>query len=566
MARSLPPINLFSMRRGYSTPLVIAIMAFAVVSFLFLIDTSMNPDGTRKNTNVVNVNVTSNQNTNTVACTMEAKQCPDGSYVGRSGPNCEFSDCPVTNTNSVANENVNKTTNENTNTVIDITANWKTYSNQKYGLSFKYPEDWTVTEKPVSYLNIEYDGVQAYTSADSTVPQFAVTMFPMKFDQTDPFTNFTLSTNIVQSTATPSDIVIAGIFGRFFKGFPTLTPPNSAFIDHNTVTFKLDQGGETSTWDNIIRTFSFIDGNVDLDNTNPIKSVTEISSLINWPGEGGLRAVSVMGTNALISGGGYLYFYDGKKITDISEKIALPGTSGSVWKIVSGPIANNGNYWLIATIEVGGKGHLYSFDGEMWQDLSDALDAAVPRTVYGGETFSWNGSYWLMAVDPGHIVKYDGHTFVDLTSQVPNIEEPRIFGRIVWNGSYFIFAILTGGNHDKLYRYDGTTFSVVPGLDPSNYVNEFGWNGNYWLLSGFAKQHLMKYDGAVITDLGYPQNQQAKVEWLKSLWLVGPWFFDGKTLDTTTPFNVGYRVNSLSLGTNYGIMLGENGTVYRFDY
>jgi hypothetical protein len=29
-----------------------------------------------------------------VACTMEAMQCPDGSYVGRSGPKCEFAACP----------------------------------------------------------------------------------------------------------------------------------------------------------------------------------------------------------------------------------------------------------------------------------------------------------------------------------------------------------------------------------------------------------------------------------------------------------------------------------------
>ena len=28
------------------------------------------------------------------ACTMEAKLCPDGSAVGRSGPNCEFAACP----------------------------------------------------------------------------------------------------------------------------------------------------------------------------------------------------------------------------------------------------------------------------------------------------------------------------------------------------------------------------------------------------------------------------------------------------------------------------------------
>jgi len=31
------------------------------------------------------------------ACTQEAKLCPDGSYVGRTGPNCEFAACPAIN-------------------------------------------------------------------------------------------------------------------------------------------------------------------------------------------------------------------------------------------------------------------------------------------------------------------------------------------------------------------------------------------------------------------------------------------------------------------------------------
>lgn len=31
---------------------------------------------------------------NMVACTMEAKICPDGSSVGRMPPNCEFAPCP----------------------------------------------------------------------------------------------------------------------------------------------------------------------------------------------------------------------------------------------------------------------------------------------------------------------------------------------------------------------------------------------------------------------------------------------------------------------------------------
>lgn len=31
-------------------------------------------------------------------CTLDVVQCPDGSYVGRAGPNCEFEPCPTTPT------------------------------------------------------------------------------------------------------------------------------------------------------------------------------------------------------------------------------------------------------------------------------------------------------------------------------------------------------------------------------------------------------------------------------------------------------------------------------------
>ncbi|MDD5391692.1 MAG: hypothetical protein PHE17_01600 [Thiothrix sp.] len=30
-----------------------------------------------------------------IACTQEAKMCPDGSAVGRTGPHCEFAPCPA---------------------------------------------------------------------------------------------------------------------------------------------------------------------------------------------------------------------------------------------------------------------------------------------------------------------------------------------------------------------------------------------------------------------------------------------------------------------------------------
>lgn len=48
------------------------------------------------------------------ACTDEARICPDGSAVGRTGPNCSFAPCPSTNSNST-----NTNTSINTNTTQD---------------------------------------------------------------------------------------------------------------------------------------------------------------------------------------------------------------------------------------------------------------------------------------------------------------------------------------------------------------------------------------------------------------------------------------------------------------
>lgn len=40
--------------------------------------------------------VTGSPSNQPVACSMEAKMCPDGvNYVSRTGPNCEFAACPT---------------------------------------------------------------------------------------------------------------------------------------------------------------------------------------------------------------------------------------------------------------------------------------------------------------------------------------------------------------------------------------------------------------------------------------------------------------------------------------
>lgn len=80
--------------------------------------------------------------TKPVACTMEAKLCPDGSSVGRTGPNCEFATCPEE---------------------MSI-AGWKTFIDDKQGIEFQYPE-----KLPTNYMNVTNDWPPKITISNGTL-------------------------------------------------------------------------------------------------------------------------------------------------------------------------------------------------------------------------------------------------------------------------------------------------------------------------------------------------------------------------------------------------------------
>ena len=83
-----------------------------------------------------------------ISCTQEAKLCPDGSYVSRTGPNCEFTQCP----------DVKK----------DETADWKTYRNEEYGFEIKYPSFYNIVN--------ETEQGQQVTIGNAAIPAYGISI------------------------------------------------------------------------------------------------------------------------------------------------------------------------------------------------------------------------------------------------------------------------------------------------------------------------------------------------------------------------------------------------------
>ncbi len=70
------------------------------------------------------------------ACPQDAKLCPDGSSVARTGPNCEFAECAKP---SIAQ--------------VD-TSDWKTYRNDEYGFEFRYPKSFKISNEGGDFGNL----------------------------------------------------------------------------------------------------------------------------------------------------------------------------------------------------------------------------------------------------------------------------------------------------------------------------------------------------------------------------------------------------------------------------
>jgi hypothetical protein len=130
---SLPVQPPYQISAPISRPTTLRKMLLAVGSFILLASTFVSGYyfGTLQNqaANFGEKNIVTppSATQNATECTLEAMLCPDGTSVGRTGPNCEFAECPAVAESSQSEQAL------------------VTYSNDAYGYSFQYPESWKVT-------------------------------------------------------------------------------------------------------------------------------------------------------------------------------------------------------------------------------------------------------------------------------------------------------------------------------------------------------------------------------------------------------------------------------------
>jgi hypothetical protein len=115
-------------RKGFTPVLIIGIVALVVIAatvgwYLVARQNAAAPAG--------------------VACTQEAKQCPDGSYVGRTGPDCAFAACPGVATQ--ASSTTATVASSTASSTVD-TSDWQTFADSQYDVTAKYPADWYLNQ------------------------------------------------------------------------------------------------------------------------------------------------------------------------------------------------------------------------------------------------------------------------------------------------------------------------------------------------------------------------------------------------------------------------------------
>ncbi len=150
-------------------------------------------------------------------------------------------------------------------TIPDSTANWQTYTNQKYNFAIKYPSDWKYIEVPNNKYQTQYDGVWLLPkSSTPPLPNSDGLTVPiaLQLSTTDPSINPQFIDNY------KSESYLIGILqGKRITG----TSKAGMAIDEIVIkanTFYIDAKTHGANFDQILSTFKFTDSTQVTDTSN----------------------------------------------------------------------------------------------------------------------------------------------------------------------------------------------------------------------------------------------------------------------------------------------------------
>lgn len=119
------------------------------------------------------------------------------------------------------------------------------------------------------------------------------------------------------------------------------------------------------------------------------------------------------------------------------------------------------------------KRKLLKYDGEKYIDMTNKSGLQFP--FENVMVMVWNGNYWLIGTgdsEGGRVIKYDGKSFVSF--DFPNLTPVDVIG---WNGEYWLIGTVASPRHSgSLIKYDGETFIDLSTLLKSD-ISPF-WNSN----------------------------------------------------------------------------------------
>lgn len=130
--------------RQKGTTVVVVLIILIVILLLTLIGSAAYYLGLQKGSRLTPSQLPSplSQSPAQVACPQDAKICPDGTTVGRTGPACEFAPCP-----SEASCEGGPCPTPQTQPVL-TKPGWQVYQNSQYGFTISYPQNYQALTDP----------------------------------------------------------------------------------------------------------------------------------------------------------------------------------------------------------------------------------------------------------------------------------------------------------------------------------------------------------------------------------------------------------------------------------